>query len=58
MGVLDQDTAFGQLQADLLAGADARVDVDTRPQSQAAHREHAVADEGAQPRVQVLAEFG
>ena len=46
------------LQADLLAGAERGVDVDARPQTHAAHGDHAVTDQAAQPRVQVLAEFG
>jgi hypothetical protein len=42
----------------LFAGGQRWVDVDAGPQSHAAHRDHAPADQRAQPRVQALAQFG
>jgi len=58
VGVLGQHTALGQPQADLTAGADGRIEVDARPQTQSAHSRHAVPDHRRQAGVQVPAEFG
>ena len=52
MRVFDEDTAFGESQAELFTAAECRVDVDAGPQSASAYREHTVADQRSQPPMQ------
>ena len=58
VGVLDEHPAGGQRQAQLLSGAQRRVDVDPGPQAEPADRQHAVTDEALQAGVQMATEFG
>ena len=58
MGVLGDDALGQQPLADLTAGAQRRVDVDSGPQPDATHLGDAVAHQGGQPLVQIGTQLG